>query len=43
MPKVFSSELQSNIIKIEDFKINPINPFNPISTKEGSETLKTYY
>ena len=40
MPKVFSSEFQSNSIKIEDFKINPINPFNPISTKGGSENFK---
>ena len=37
MPKMLSSELQSHSIKIKDFKINPINPFNPISTKEGSE------
>ena len=37
MPKMLSSEFQTCSIKIEDFKINPINPFNPISTKEGSE------
>ena len=35
MLKVFSSEFQSNSIKIEDFKFNHINPFNPISTKGG--------
>ena len=40
MPEVFSSEFQSNSIKIEDFKINPIKPFNPISTNEGSENVK---
>ena len=40
MPKVFSSEFQSKSIKIEDFKINPINPFNPISIKGGSENFK---
>ena len=39
MLKVFSSEFQSNSIKIEDFKINPINPFNPISTKGGVKML----
>ena len=33
MPNVFSSEFQSNSTKIEDFKINPINQFNPISTR----------
>ena len=33
MPKMFSSEFQSNSITIEDFKINPITPYNPISTK----------
>ena len=40
MPEGFSSEFQSNRIKIEDFKINPINPFNPISTEGGSENFK---
>jgi len=39
MPKVFSSEFKSNNIKIEDFRINPINPFNPISTKGGVNIL----
>ena len=39
IPKVFSSEFQSNSIKIEYFKIYPINPFNPISTKEGVKIL----
>ena len=37
MPKILSSKFQPWSIKIEDFKINPINPFNPISTKEGNE------
>jgi len=37
MPKILSSEFQTCSIKIEDFKIIPINPFNPISTKQGSE------
>ena len=40
MPKVFSSEFQSNSIKIKDFKISPLNPFNPINTKGGSENVK---
>ena len=40
MPTVFSSEFQCNSIKNEDFKINPINPFNPISTKWGNDNLK---
>ena len=40
MPKVFSSEFQSKSIKIEDLKIKPFNPFNPTSTKEGSENVK---
>ena len=40
MPKMLCSEFQSNSIKIKDFKINPINPFNPISTKGGSENSK---
>ena len=40
MPKVFSSEFQSNSSNIEDLKINPIDPFNPISTKGGSENFK---
>ena len=35
MPKMLSSEFQTCSIKIEDFKIIPINPFNPISTKVG--------
>ena len=40
IPKMLSSAFQTCSIKIEDFKINTINPFNPISTKEGSENLK---
>ena len=40
MPKMLSSEYQSHNIKIEDFKINPINPFNPISTKGGIKFVK---
>ena len=40
MPKMLCSEFQSHSIKIKDFKINPINPFNPISTKGGSENFK---
>ena len=34
-----SPEFQSHSIKIQDFKINPINPFNPISIKGGVKTL----
>ena len=37
MPKMLSSKFQTCSIKIEDFKINLNNPFNPISTKEGVE------
>ena len=40
MPKMLSSEFQSHSIKIEDFKINPINSFNPNNTKGGSENFK---
>ena len=40
MPKVLSSEFQSNSIKIEDFKINPINPVYPNSTNGGSKIFK---
>ena len=40
MPKMFSSEFQSNSIKIEVFEINPINPFNPIITKRESKNVK---
>ena len=39
MPNMFSSEFQSNSIKIKDFKINPINHFNPISTKGGVKII----
>ena len=37
MPKMLSFEFKSHSIEIEKFKINPINPFNSISTKGGSE------
>ena len=40
MPKMLSSEFQTCSNKIEDFKINPINPFNPISTKGGRENFE---
>ena len=40
MPKMACSEFQIHSIKIKDFKINPINPFNPISTKGGSTNFK---
>ena len=33
VPKMLSSEFQSPSIKIEDLKINPRNPYNPIITK----------
>ena len=32
LPKALTSEYQSPSIKIEDLKINTINPFNSIST-----------
>ena len=37
---MLSSEFQSHNIKIEDFNVNPINPFDPNTTKEGSENFK---
>ena len=40
MPKMISSEYQSHSITIKDVKMNPINPFNPISTKGGIENFK---
>ena len=40
MPKVLTSEYQSPSIKIENFKVNIFNPFNPISTTWGSENFK---
>ena len=40
MTMKLSSEFQSHSIKIEDFKINTINSFNPNKTKGGSEHLK---
>ena len=39
MPKKLSSEFQNHSIKIEDFNISPINPFNHISTEGGVKTL----
>ena len=39
IPKMLSSEFQSNSIKIEYFKIDPLNPFNPITTMGWSEML----
>ena len=38
-PKMLSSEFQSHSIKIDDFKINPINYFIPICTKGGLKML----
>ena len=40
LPKALTSEYQSPSIKIEDFKMNTFNPFNPICTKRGSENFK---
>ena len=31
LPKMLSYKFQTSSIKIEDFKINPIKPFNPIT------------
>ena len=39
---MLSSKFQSHSIEIEDFKINPINPFNPMSTNEGGENFKPF-
>ena len=35
IPKKLSSEFQSHGIKIDNLKINPINPFNPNKTMGG--------
>ena len=35
MSMMLSSKFHSHNIKIEDLKINPINPFNPNKTKGG--------
>ena len=39
LPKALTSKYQSPSIKIEDFKIKSLNPFNPISTKGGVKIL----
>ena len=39
MPKMLDIKFQSQSIKFEDLKINPINPFYPISTKGGVKIL----
>ena len=41
MPKMLSSEFESHSIKIEDFKINTIDIFNPIITKGRSDNFKS--
>ena len=40
IPMMIRSKFQSHRIRIEDFEMNPINPFNPISTKGGSEMFE---
>ena len=40
IPKTLSSDFQSHSIKIEDLKINHINPFNPNKTMGGSANFK---
>ena len=40
---MLSSKFQSHSIKNEDFKVNPVKPFNPIRTKGGEWKLLTYY
>ena len=40
MPKMLGSKFQSHSIKIDNFKISPINPFNPISTKGGNNNFE---
>ena len=40
MRKMVGSKFQSHSITIKDVKMNPINPFNPISTKGGIENFK---
>ena len=40
IPKILSFEFYSQSFEIEDFKINPINHFNPLSTKGGIEHFK---
>ena len=39
LAQALTSEYHSPSIKIEDFKINTYNPFNPISTKGGVKML----
>ena len=39
IPKKLSFDFQSHSIKIKDFKINTINPFNPNNTKGGVKIL----
>ena len=38
--RVSEGKLDLQSIKIKDFKINPINPFNPISTKKESGNVE---
>ena len=38
---MLDTKFQSHSIKIEDFKLIPINLFNPISTKGVSEIFET--
>ena len=40
MSIMLSSKFHSHSIEIEDLKINPVNPFNSISTKDGGEMVK---
>ena len=37
---MLGTKIQSHSIKIMDFKIIPINPFNPLSTKGGVTNFK---
>ena len=39
IPKKLSFDFQSHSIKIKDFKINTINPFNPNNTEGGVKIL----
>ena len=39
MSMMLRSKFHNHSIKIEDFKINPINPFNPNKTKGGVKIL----
>ena len=40
MPKILGFKFQSHNIKIDDFKINPINFLTPLAPRGGGENFK---